>query len=75
MDQRVTIHSVNTGLIHAVLKLYFSKQYEHVSMPGLHNIEPAGRMRPAKVFLEARESLSIAQNVAKSRPRISNCDS
>jgi len=28
MDQTCTIHSVDTGFIHAVFKLSFSKQYK-----------------------------------------------
>jgi len=40
--------------------------------PGLHNIRPAGHMRPGKSFLLAREN-SVAENVAKARLRIITC--
>ena len=40
--------------------------------PGLHNIRPAGHMRPARSFLAAREN-SVAENVAKARLRIITC--
>ena len=39
------------------LKAYYPKT-------GLHNIRPAGHMRPARSFLAAREN-SVAENVAK----------
>ena len=39
---------------------------------GLHNIRPAGHMRPARSFLPAREN-SVAENVAKARLRIITC--
>ena len=39
---------------------------------GQHNIRPAGRMRPARSFLAAREN-SVAENVAKARLRIITC--
>ena len=39
---------------------------------GLHNIRPAGPMRPARSFLAAREN-SVAENVAKARLRIITC--
>ena len=39
---------------------------------GLHNIRSAGHMRPARSFLAAREN-SVAENVAKARPRIITC--
>jgi len=41
-------------------------------IPGLHNIRPAGHMRPARSFLAAREN-SVAENVAKARLRIITC--
>jgi len=41
MDQTSTIHSVDTGFIHAIFKLSFSKQYKNIvfssSMPGVAN--------------------------------------
>ena len=40
--------------------------------PGLHNIRPAGHMRPVRSFLPAREN-SVAENVAKARLRIITC--
>jgi len=42
------------------------------SRSGLHNIRPAGHMRPARSFLAAREN-SVAENIAKARLRIITC--
>ena len=48
-----------------------SKKIVHPTA-GLHNIRPAGHMRPARSFLGAREN-SVAENVAKARLRIITC--
>ena len=45
--------------------------YQH-PRAGLHNIRPAGHMRPARSFLPAHEN-SVAENVAKARLRIITC--
>jgi len=37
---------------------------------GLHNMRPAGHMRPVRAFLEARESFLTWENVVKVRLRI-----
>jgi len=48
------------------------QMYFYLSRAGLHNIRPAGHMRPARSFLAAREN-SVAENVAKTRLRIITC--
>ena len=52
--------------------LHQSSLSERSPTPGLHNIRPAGHMRPARSFLAAREN-SVAENVAKARLRIITC--